>query len=855
MNSKHPNIFLKKLTLIFFTLFALLFLGNQKNVFSQNDYYIIYSTGHSSLNNPASIYRIDYYTCEIVHLVQLNIRPHVFSVNDWADIAICPKGDFYFIEGGGRVFKIDTLTGELDLYFQYENTPWNYLLGLAIDYHGVFYALGQNNGDIHIYYPETGEQYRSPPTASSNVGLDLTFYESRLFYHSLPYPVYFLTTDLLGEQPVDSLFSHDTFARFGGMSTYADSCSSHYVIGSPNFITHSGGFNHSVYKTDVRNKTLEPLCDNNILPNPRSGVIGAAHRYENLASMPAVELQTSDYRLEYMEECFPSTARLTVTASGGISEIYFALNDNNFSRDSVFILEEPGWYEIIAKDSRSCFWTDSFYFDPPPVLSFDGFIIGNEACAGAANGTIEVGAFSGFPPYVYSIDGGNTQSNGVFAGLTSGDYFIEVIDSMGCRIDTLVQIGISPEPDFELIVEDEFCQSSNGRIEVSGSSLGDFEFSLNGSDFQDSPVFEGLTAGIYSVWARDSLDCLYSERADIARIEEVIFTYWSDTSCSYAVLSLDSLWLTSAAGCDSVIVIHRVPADFTTIFLEDFDCSAQQAYTDSLWVQHSDDCDTLLVTTYFPAPSDILVIQRDSCSLQPLADEVNLYSNQYGCDSVVTIQYRQLMPSLVEMDSLVCHQKTADTIFLTNALGCDSLVIVQYSVVDLWLDLGPDLYIQEGEEIMLNPQFNAQEESFLWQPHHFLSDPTSLSPFTAPEQDIIYHLSITDIHGCTISDEISIFVDRPDLTVSVYIPNAFSPNGDGINDYFTVYFPEGIQLTHSIKVWDRWGALIYECRGENCQWNGTFRGDNSPEGTYVFEIQFIQDGTEEIRRGEVVLVR
>ncbi|TVQ49508.1 MAG: hypothetical protein EA362_01725, partial [Saprospirales bacterium] len=52
-----------------------------------------------------------------------------------------------------------------------------------------------------------------------------------------------------------------------------------------------------------------------------------------------------------------------------------------------------------------------------------------------------------------------------------------------------------------------------------------------------------------------------------------------------------------------------------------------------------------------------------------------------------------------------------------------------------------------------------------------------------------------------------------------------------------------------------WGALIYECRGENCQWNGTFRGDNSPEGTYVFEIQFIQDGTEEIRRGEVVLVR
>jgi len=846
-----PNILVKILITWGFCLFAF-------NIFCQDDnpFYILYNEGDHPRLNPASIYRLDHENCDIEHFIELNIYPHVPSLDNWTDIAICPEGTFYFIEAGGRVFEIDTITGELELYFTYDNPNNTYLLGLAIDYKGNFYALGQYEADIHIFYPETGEQYRSPPTASYEVGLDLTFYNNRIFFHNFwLLPKYFLSTNMLGTEIVDTLFSHNLPVNLGGMSTYADSCQSFYVLGVPNTIVTGIGYNHPVYEVHVEQDSIVPFCDRFMLPVPRRGMFGAAHRYENLASMPAVELQTSDYRLEYEDDCESSTARLTVTASGGISEIYFALNDNNFSRDSVFVLEEPGWYEIIAKDSRSCFWTDSFYFDPPPGLSFDGLIIGDEACAGAANGTIEVGAFSGFPSYVYSIDGGNPQSNGVFVGLTSGDYFIEVIDSMGCRIDTLVQIGISPEPDFVLMMEDEFCQSSNGRIEVSGSSLGDFEFSLNGSDFQDSPVFEGLTAGIYSVWARDSLDCLYSERADIARIEEVIFTHLADSSCVHEVPSLDSLWLTSAAGCDSVIVTQRVPADFTAIFLENFACSAQQAYTDSLWVQHSDDCDTLLVTTYFPAASDSLVIQRDSCSMQPLADEVYFYSNQYGCDSVVTIQYHQLMPSLFEIDSLVCHQKTADTLFLTNTLGCDSLVIVQYSVIDLWLDLGPDLYLQEGEEILLNPQFNAQIESFLWQPHQFLSDPTSLSPFTAPEQDIIYQLSITDIHGCTISDEISIFVDRPDLTVSVYIPNAFSPNGDGINDYFTVYFPEGLQLTHSIKVWDRWGALIYECRSENCQWNGTFRGDNSPEGTYVFEIQFIQDGTEETRRGEVVLVR
>ena len=128
----------KKILLAFIIL-----VGLQPNLFSQNDYYIIYSTGHDAVLNPASLYKIDYYTCEIEHMVELNIRPHVPLIRDWTDIAICPQGDFYFIAGDGRVFKIDTISGELEFYFKFENALNNYLLGLAIDYNGVFYSLGQ----------------------------------------------------------------------------------------------------------------------------------------------------------------------------------------------------------------------------------------------------------------------------------------------------------------------------------------------------------------------------------------------------------------------------------------------------------------------------------------------------------------------------------------------------------------------------------------------------------------------------------------------------------------------------------------------------------------------------------------
>ena len=805
---------------------------------------------------PASIYKVDHKNCDIEHKVTLNIHPHVPNLDDWTDIAISPEGTFYFIEAGGRVFEIDTITGELELYFTYANPNNTYLLGLAIDYKGNFYALGQYEADIHIYYPEIGEQYRSPPTASFEVGRDLTFYKNRIFFHNFwEFPRTFLTTDLLGTQGVDTLFSHNLLINFGGVSTYADSCNSHYILGAVSGIVTTQGFNQPFYEVYPDRDSIAAQCDRFIYPNPRRGVFGAAHRYEYRASFPPVELHPQEYVLEVEGDCRPFSATLTVKASGGIDSLMYALNDNNFSRDSVFYLDEPGWYEIIAKDSRSCFWADSFYFDPPPGLSFGEIIIGEESCPGAENGTVEVSVFGGFTPYFYTLNGGTPQSDGVFGGLTSGDYFIEVIDSMGCRIDTLVQLGISPEPDFELMVEDEYCQSSNGRIEVSGSSLAGMEFSLDGSDFQDSPAFEDLPAGIYSVWVRDSLDCLYSEAVEITRIEDVIFTHLVDSSCVYAVPSLDSLWLTSAVGCDSVVVTQRVPADFTTVVLQDFDCFAQQIYSDSIWIQHSDDCDTLMITTYSPAPSDSIFITRDTCSWQPITDEVFLYSNQYGCDSVVTVQYNQFLPSLTELDSLICHQSSPDTLFLTNHLGCDSLVIIRYNTVDLWLDLGPDLYIQAGEEVELNPQYNMQIESFTWQPEDFLSDPESLFPIASPEQDIQYRLLVTDIHGCTINDDINIFVTHPDLSFPVYIPNAFSPNDDGINDVFTVYFAEGQHPPYSLKVWDRWGALIYNCSGENCQWDGTFKGQPMQAGTYLFELRFVLNGSEEIRVGEVVLVR
>lgn len=89
----------------------------------------------------------------------------------------------------------------------------------------------------------------------------------------------------------------------------------------------------------------------------------------------------------------------------------------------------------------------------------------------------------------------------------------------------------------------------------------------------------------------------------------------------------------------------------------------------------------------------------------------------------------------------------------------------------------------------------------------------------------------------------------------IYIPNAFSPNGDGRNDFFEV-FPELMDIT-SMQVFNRWGELVYREESGNPRWDGTVRGRPAPTGTYLYAIRYRnpRTGEEGVRSGEVVLLR
>ena len=145
--------------------------------------------------------------------------------------------------------------------------------------------------------------------------------------------------------------------------------------------------------------------------------------------------------------------------------------------------------------------------------------------------------------------------------------------------------------------------------------------------------------------------------------------------------------------------------------------------------------------------------------------------------------------------------------------------------LELLVELGEDLYIQLGDEVIPNPLLNFEPEEVLWSPDKWVSDPQELSPVIQPLTNMEYLLEAWNEHGCYASDVMTILVD---LNSAIYAPNAFSPNSDGTNDLFTLYAKQpGVTIIHSLLIFDRWGNKVFENYGfppnqEQHGWDGYF---------------------------------
>lgn len=331
------------------------------------------------------------------------------------------------------------------------------------------------------------------------------------------------------------------------------------------------------------------------------------------------------------------------------------------------------------------------------------------------------------------------------------------------------------------------------------------------------------------------------------------------------------------AGCDSIRVLELTVVDMirTTVQREicageSFDgYSVSGSYTDTLTTSGGCDSIRLLELTVLEILYDTTAMEICTGTEYMGYSESGIYTDTLpgdsGCQLISTLELTVLPVIETSEFAEICtgdqyNGYTTAGVYtntLTAANGCDSIHTTTISVIDSPI---ADLTISNitcGSDEKGSVQIQLSNASGN---ERFILNDSLQSEFPAFEDLLAgtYQLAVLNELGCRQETTFSITTTRCEL----YIPNAFSPDGDGINDTFVVFSKnaDNLQIS-SYRIFDRWGTLIYEIsEGGNGSpdglwWDGTHRGQEVADGLYVYQIAVVADGQEEFYTGEILLMK
>jgi gliding motility-associated-like protein len=431
----------------------------------------------------------------------------------------------------------------------------------------------------------------------------------------------------------------------------------------------------------------------------------------------------------------------------------------------------------------------------------------------------------------YSYEWSNGEVNQQINGLQPGDYFVVVTDNiLGCQDSIIANVPAGPEALTAFVsVIDETCRGDNdGVITIIGQDATppyNFEWSplgvLTSEQLQDEQ--SGLAPGDYSILVTDINGCEFVVEISVAFSDSIVFLE-------------DSIYNTTCLGINDGYIHLKIDG-------------GDRPYTYS-W---NDDLEVVLINDDVVA-SDL-----------PPGLYVLTVTDDRGCDGIFEVEFVvDSVPTFIS-DTSVCvgnsieflgeifivddNLMLSDTIFEQS--GCVSEItiinVTSLEVPEAELSALPDTIVQGNSAVL------SVTEGYLydWTP---FSDLTQSTLSVSPDLTTAYTVIVTSDDGC--SSELTVTIHVLDRNVVLLIPDAFSPNGDGVNDKFGLVNAADFDDI-SLSVYNRWGELVHKGENLNHAWDGIYLGRNQPMDVYVFFISAKSIKTGEVFKlsGNVTLIR
>lgn len=166
-----------------------------------------------------------------------------------------------------------------------------------------------------------------------------------------------------------------------------------------------------------------------------------------------------------------------------------------------------------------------------------------------------------------------------------------------------------------------------------------------------------------------------------------------------------------------------------------------------------------------------------------------------------------------------------------NSFGCTSNVFSRdVHVFAPILDAGPDKTIIRGGQTALTIRAEGNNLKYKWSPSTGLDHDDVKSPIASPDQETLYTVTITTDEGCILTDNLMV-----NIVDDITIPNAFTPNGDGVNDVWLIKYLDSFPSA-TVNIFTRYGVPVFSSRGYFTPWDGSWQGETLHPGTYYYVI-------------------
>ena len=520
----------------------------------------------------------------------------------------------------------------------------------------------------------------------------------------------------------------------------------------------------------------------------------------------------------FQPTCVSATGTITVSAPIGLNYEYSS-DGINYQSGPIFSGLIPGSYSIKTRDlNNGCESAPlSLTVNPVPTLTNVSVSVTAQPSCINATGTIEIYSPLG-ANFEYSVNGFNFQSSPIFNGLTPDIYTVVIKNITNGCYNTSNLTVLPPATIANPItqVSQPTC-SALGTIEALSPIGANLQYSINGTTFQWSPVFGGLSPGSYSVTVKNTINGCSANTSGVVLtatgLPDISASVTYNINCGATLqatstqsgVSLTWMGPGLSVGTSNPVVVYQAGTYTATV-------------TDPI-----SNCSRSITVSVNILPTPDLVVNNPPTTCSPQTVDITAPSVTLGSSSGILTYWNDAAATIPLLSPSAISTSGIYYIQLENASGCQSIsqVFVQIN------PFTPIIATTTVSDFFSDPFISVQTDgvgNYLYQLDSGLIGTASV--FMNLESGL-HTITIYDITNCSPPIQL-------DVTI-VTFPPYFTPNGDGIHDSWNI---EQLNNDAQIYIFDRYGKLLKQISPIGNGWDGTYQGQPMPSSDYWFYVRY-----------------